>query len=189
MRPWRAASGRRAADPPGRSTVPRLCVHAAGGALSLSPSPSATAAPARPTWPWGWASPLASAEATSVIILSPALARPGALPKSRCFWRSSGRPRCRARVAGRTSPALATRRRSSKVIWIRSGWLRGSICWVLLVLGSVCCYKTIIPEAQEHFPVSSGPRYTPSFGGLGLSLGVRECPSAPWKLRSGMPGR
>ena len=54
------------------------------------------------------------------------------------------------------------------MIWIRSGWLRGSIYWVLLVLGSVCCYKTIIPEAQEHFLVSSGPRYTPSFGGFGL---------------------
>ena len=39
---------------------------------------------------------------------------------------------------------------------------------MLLVLGSVCCYKTIIPEAQEHFLVSSGPRYTPSFGGFGL---------------------
>ena len=36
------------------------------------------------------------------------------------------------------------------MIWIRSGWLRGSIYWVLLVLGSVCGYKTIIPEAQEH---------------------------------------
>ena len=55
------------------------------------------------------------------------------------------------------------------MIWIRSGWLRGSIYWVLLVLGSVCCYKTIIPEAQEHFLVSSGPRYTPSFGGFGLN--------------------
>ena len=41
---------------------------------------------------------------------------------------------------------------------------------MLLVLGSVCCYKTIIPEAQEHFLVSSGPRYTPSFGGFGLTL-------------------
>ena len=49
------------------------------------------------------------------------------------------------------------------------GWLRGSIYWVLLFLRSLCCYKTIIPEAQKHFLVSSGPRYTPSFGGLGLS--------------------
>ncbi len=62
---------------------------------------------------------------------------------------------------------MATRRRSSKTMRIRSGLLRGSIYWVILVLGSVCCYKTIIPKAQEHFLVSSGSRYTPSFGGLG----------------------
>ena len=37
--------------------------------------------------------------------------------------------------------------RSSKVIWIRSGWLRGSIYWVLLFRGRFFCYKTIIPEA------------------------------------------
>ena len=51
---------------------------------------------------------------------------------------------------------LANRRRSSKGIWIRSGWLRGSIYWVLLVLGSVCGYKTIIPESQEHLLAASG---------------------------------
>ena len=113
-------------------------------------------------------SPPASAEVTRVEILSPGLARPGASPRSRCRSTSWGRPRCKARVAGRSRPALATRRWSSKVIWIRSGWLRGNIYWVLLVLGSVCCYKTIIPEAQEHFLVSSGPRYTPSSGGLGF---------------------
>ena len=33
-------------------------------------------------------SPPARAEATSVIILSPVLARSGTLPKSRCFWRN-----------------------------------------------------------------------------------------------------
>ena len=57
----------------------------------------------------------------------------------------------------------------SKAIWMRSGWLRDSIYWVLLVSGWFSVSKTIIPEAQEHFLVSSGPRYTPSFGGLGLS--------------------
>ena len=45
---------------------------------------------------------------------------------------------------------MATRRWSSKAIWMRSGWVRGSIYWVLLVLGSVCCYKTIIPDSKEH---------------------------------------
>ena len=38
----------------------------------------------------------------------------------------------------------------------RSGWLRCSIYWVLLVLGSVCGYKTIIAEAQEHLLAASG---------------------------------
>ena len=37
---------------------------------------------------------------------------------------------------------------------MRSGWLRGSIYWVLLVLGSVCCYKTIIPDSWGH-PLAS----------------------------------
>ena len=51
-------------------------------------------------------SPPASADATSVIILSLVFARPGASPRSRRCRTSSGRPRCRARVAGRSSPAL-----------------------------------------------------------------------------------
>ena len=74
------------------------------------------------------------------------------------------------KVAGRSRPALATRRWSSKVIWMRSGWWPGSIYWVLLVLGSVCCYKTIIPEAQEHFLTHSTRRDTHLFGGFGLRL-------------------
>ena len=113
-------------------------------------------------------SPPASADATRVITLSPVFARPGALPRSRRCWTSSGRPRRRARVAGRISPALATRRVSSKAIRMRSGWLRDSICWVLLLWDRFSVSKTIIPEAQEHFLVSSGPRYTPSFGGSGV---------------------
>ena len=53
--------------------------------------------------------------------------------------------------------------------------------------------KTIIPEAQEHFLVSSGPRYTPSFGGLELrtiKLSLTNGPSIdpsgapPWKHSS-----
>ena len=51
---------------------------------------------------------------------------------------------------------------------MRSGWLRDSIYLGDPVLGPVFCSKTIIPEAQDHFLVSSGPRYTPSFGGLGF---------------------
>ena len=49
----------------------------------------------------------------------------------------------------------------------QAGWLRGSIYWVLLFWDRLSVSKTIIPEAQEHLPVSSEPRYTPSFGGFG----------------------
>ena len=43
---------------------------------------------------------------------------------------------------------MATRRRSSKVIWIRSGWLRHSIYWVLLFWGRFLL--------QNHYPRSTG---------------------------------
>ena len=109
-------------------------------------------------------SPPASADATRVIILSPVFARPGALPRSRRCWTSWGRPRCRANVAGRISPALLTRRWSSKAMWMPSGELRGSILrgsiyWVLLV---TCT------QAQEHFLTHSTRRHTYLVGGLGL---------------------
>ena len=63
---------------------------------------------------------------------------------------------------------MATRRRSSKVIWMRSGWSSASICWVLLVSGRFAVSQTIIPEAQEHFLTPSAHRDTHIFGGLGL---------------------
>ena len=44
----------------------------------------------------------------------------------------------------------ATKRRSSKVIWIQVGWLRGSIYWVLLFRGRFFATKPLSPEAQEH---------------------------------------
>ena len=56
-----------------------------------------------------------------------------------------------------------------------SGWLRGSIYWVLLFPDRFAVSKTIIPDAQERFLVSSGPCYTPSFGGLGLRRGGLRC--------------
>ena len=37
-------------------------------------------------------------------------------------------------MAGRSSPASGTRRWSSKAMWVRPGWMRGSVYWVLLVL-------------------------------------------------------
>ena len=51
---------------------------------------------------------------------------------------------------------------------MRSGWLRGSIYWVLPVSGWFPVSKTIIPEAQEHLVIPSTRRDTHLFGGLGL---------------------
>ena len=87
-----------------RRNVPRV-----EGALAVKPS-TAGGPPARSTSASSMQSPPARAEATRVIILSPVFPRPGALPRSRHCWTSWGRPRRRARVAGRISPALATRR-------------------------------------------------------------------------------
>ena len=52
-------------------------------------------------------------------------------------WVSQGQPLGRCRV----------RPRALRVIWTRPGWWRGSVYWVLLVLGPVYCYK---PLSQMH---------------------------------------
>ena len=36
-------------------------------------------------------------------------------------------------------------------MWVRPGWMRGSVYWLLLVWGRFCVWETIIPDAQEHF--------------------------------------
>ena len=137
------------------------------GALTTLPRVQAVP-PVRNTSASSMLSPPASADATSVIILSPVLARPGARPRSKYRSTSWGRPRCKANVAGRISPALLTRRWSSKAMRMRSGWWRGSIYWVLLVSGWFSISKTIIPDAQEHFLTHSTRRDTHLFGGFGL---------------------
>ena len=106
-----------------RRKVPRV-----DGALTTQPRTPAVP-PLRNASASSIQSPPARAEATRVISLSPVLARPGAWPKSRHRSASWGRPRRRARVAGSISPALATRRWSSKATWMRSEWLRGSILY------------------------------------------------------------
>ena len=59
---------------------------------------------------------------------------------------------------------------------MRSGSLRGSIYWVLLVSGRFCLSKTIISEAQEHFLTPLARRDTHPFGGLGVKhLGTEIC--------------
>ena len=69
-----------------------------------------------------------------------------------------------------SSPALATRRWSSKTKVMRSESLRGSIYWVLLVWGRFGVSKAIIPEAREHFLTPSTRPSTHLFGGLRLKV-------------------
>ena len=136
--------------------------------------------PARSTSASSMQSPPARAEATRVIILSPVFARPGAPPRSRCFRRSWGTPRRRARVAGRISPALATSRWSSKAIWMRSGWLRGSIYRVLLFWDRFSVSKPLSQIQRRTLLFLQQASYTPSFGGLGLTMGDSSTsPSLP----------
>ena len=75
---------------------------------------------------------------------------------------------CKARVAGRISPALATRRVVVEGDLDAVGVVAGIIYWVLLVWGCFSVSKTIIPDGQEHFLTPSARRYTHLFGGLGL---------------------
>ena len=126
-----------------RRKVPRV-----DGALTTQPM-APPVPPVRNTSASSMKSPPASAEATRVSSLSPGFARPGASPKSTWLSTTSRRPRCWARVTGSSSPALATRRWSSNAIWMRSGWLHGSIYWVLLVLGSALLF-------QNHYPRFTG---------------------------------
>ena len=151
-----------------RRKVPKV-----DGALTAQPS-TRSVPPARRASASSMQSPPASADATRVSNLSPAFARPGAAPKSTWSSTSSRRPRRWAKVPGRISPALATRRWSSKAIWMRSGCSSGSICWVLLVSGRFAVSKTIIPEAKEHFLTPSSPRDNHLFGGLGLNRSQDE---------------
>ena len=87
-----------------RRKVPRV-----DGALSVQPTAPAVP-PVRNTSASSIQSPPASADAASVITLSPVFARPGAFPRSTWLSTSSPRPRCWARVAGRISPAFAISR-------------------------------------------------------------------------------
>ena len=86
-----------------------------GWRLDRAAQGAPTVPPVRNTSASSMQSPPASADATSVIILSLSVRPPRGIRPGRGAGRtSSGRPRCRARVAGRSSPALATKRRSSK---------------------------------------------------------------------------
>ena len=58
---------------------------------------------------------------------------------------------------------------SSKVIWIRSESLRGSIYWVLPASDRFCMSKTIVPDAKNHFLAPSARLGTHLSGGLAFS--------------------
>ena len=128
-----------------RRKVPRV-----DGALTTQPM-AAAVPPERNTSASSMQSPPASAEATRVSILSPVFARLGTSPRSTWLPASSRRPRCWARVTRRISPALATRRWSSKAIRMRSGSLSGSVYRMLLLRGLFTVVTTIIPDAGSTF--------------------------------------
>ena len=66
------------------------------------------------------------------------------------------------------SPALATRRWSSKAIWMRSGWLRGSTYLVLLFWDRFSVSKPLSQIQRRTLLFLQQASYTPSFGGLGI---------------------
>ncbi len=123
------------------------------GALTVPPRVQAVP-PVRNTLASSMQSPPASAEATRVSILSPGFARPGASPIDVAVGDFT-----QAQVLGQghreQQPGIAIRRWSSKTIWMRSGWLGGSIYWVLLFWDRFAL-KTIIPDSQEHPLAASG---------------------------------
>ncbi|HEU5004154.1 MAG TPA: hypothetical protein VFW71_15435 [Actinomycetota bacterium] len=89
------------------------------GAITRCPSTEAVEAQ-RSTSASSIESPPASIECTRVSTLRPGRAAPGRSPSSTVACTSSSMPRCWAKVAGRTSPALATAWSSSKITDARS---------------------------------------------------------------------
>ena len=65
---------------------------------------------------------------------------------------------------------MATRRWSSKAIWMRSGWLRGSIYRVLLFWDRFSVSKPLSQIQRRTLLFLQQASYTPSFGGLGIML-------------------
>ena len=63
---------------------------------------------------------------------------------------------------------MATRRWSSKTMRIRSGWLRGSINWVLLFWGRFFIAKPLSQKHRSTFLPLHDANLTPSIGGFGV---------------------
>ena len=123
------------------------------GSLTTLPRVQAVP-PVRNTSASSMQSPPASADATRVSILSPVFARPGASPRSRWLSTSSRRPRCWARVTGRSSPALATGGHRRRFECGRGAQVAASIGCSLFLAGFL--FQTIIPEVREHLLAASG---------------------------------
>ena len=133
------------------------------------------------------------ADATRVTFLSPVLARPEALPKSRRRSTSWGSPRCRARVAGRSSPALLTRRRSSKAMRMRSGWY--AFMWVypregrgrrVTFLSPVLARPEALPKSRRRSTSWGSPRCRARVAGRSSpALLTRRRSSKAMRMRSG----
>ena len=85
-------------------------------------------------------------------------------------------------VTGRISPALATKRWSSKEIWIRSGCSSGSIYLVLPVSGWVSCSKNHYPRSTGalSYPFRTLTRRPPS-----VDSGLGELFWQPLRIMSG----
>ena len=136
------------------------------GALTAQPMVPVVP-PVRNTSASSMQSPPASAEATRVSILSPVFARPGPSPRSRWLSTSSRRPRCWARVTGRSSPALATGGHRRRFECGRGAQVAASIGCSLFLAG----FPVPKPLSQKHrstFLPLQGANPTPSFGGFGL---------------------
>ena len=125
------------------------------GALTTQPRAQAVL-PVRNASASSMQSPPASADATSVIILSPVLARPGARPRSRCKANQLGQAQVQGQRCGKDQPGIV----DQAVVVEGDTDAVGVVAWQHLLgapfLGPVFCFKTIIPDAQEHFLAASG---------------------------------
>ena len=138
------------------------------GALTTQPR-TPTVPPARSASASSMQSPPASAEATSVSICPQCSPVPALRRGQGDGRRVPAGPGAGARVAGRSRPALATRRWSSKRMRIRSGVFCGSIYWVLLVSGLVSVPKPLSQIQRSTRWLLQGLSPRTSFGGFGLS--------------------
>ena len=140
----------------GTSPQPALAKVGVEGALTVHPS-TEDVRPARSASASSMQSPPANADAIRVIILSLALARPGARPRSRHCWTSSGRPRCWASGGRKEQTGIS----HQSVVVERDTDAVGVVAWQHLSgapsPGLFCCYKTIIPDSEEH-PLTTSAR-------------------------------